>query len=520
MKILFSFISFCTFFIYAKIIPSDYIISLNDSNFDEALENYKNIFIEFYVTYCNYCLSFYNNFEEASKLFENKNITFVKVNLEENLNLIKRYNIDYYPYYLLIKKNENFKRIYKRSYTKNEFELFVKKHLYNSVYYLSSFEIFEKYNSNNIPSIIYFLNSKAKNENFQIYNNYSLSEDKYNFFSILKSKENLNNFNITNKNISNELILIKKNFDNFNDEIIINTSLTYDYLFNLIRTYAIPNIIKFDDESRKLIFVEKKPGLILFRDPGNFKIKDKTEEILQKICKEIKSYLQCIISGLMNQDEPKLIEFLGINYSDFPIFFILDTRTNFSFYKFEINDNFNYFSLKNFIDKWYKNLLKENIKSEKIDKFISKDYPIIKLVGNNFEKEIKYNKHEKEDFVVLFYKNSCVKCQSFYSVYEKIAFKYYFKVNKHLKFFKIDIELNDLPNDYYIEKVPFVYFYKANDLNYIKLNYNDVLYEKDLDEFILKYSSFNLKDVTQSEINCINHYEEHPDEKNKKEEDL
>ena len=185
MKIVFSFFSFCTFFIFSKIIPSDYIISLNDNNFDEALENYKNIFIEFYVTYCNYCLSFYNNFEEASKLFENENITFVKVNLEENLNLIKRYNIDYYPYYLLIKKNENFKRIYKRSYTKNEFELFVKKHLYNSVYHLSSFEIFEKYNSNNIPSIIYFLNSKAKNENFQIYNNYSLSEDKYNFFSIL-----------------------------------------------------------------------------------------------------------------------------------------------------------------------------------------------------------------------------------------------------------------------------------------------------------------------------------------------
>ena len=119
----------------------------------------------------------------------------MKVNLEENLNLIKRYNIDYYPYYLLIKKNENFKRIYKRSYTKNEFELFVKKHLYNSVYYLSSFEIFEKYNSNNIPSIIYFLNSKAKNENFQIYNNYSLSEDKYNFFSFLLNKENTIYFN-------------------------------------------------------------------------------------------------------------------------------------------------------------------------------------------------------------------------------------------------------------------------------------------------------------------------------------
>ena len=75
MKILFSFISFCSFFIYAKIIPSDYIISLNDNNFDEALENDQDIFIEFYVTYCNYCLSFYNNFEEASKLFENENIT-------------------------------------------------------------------------------------------------------------------------------------------------------------------------------------------------------------------------------------------------------------------------------------------------------------------------------------------------------------------------------------------------------------------------------------------------------------
>ena len=102
-------------FITSNIIPSDYIISLDDNNFEEGFLNYTNLFIEFYITFCKYCVSFYKNFEEASKLF-NDNITFVKVNLEKNPKLVKQFNIDYDPYYLLLKKDENFSRIYKSQY--------------------------------------------------------------------------------------------------------------------------------------------------------------------------------------------------------------------------------------------------------------------------------------------------------------------------------------------------------------------------------------------------------------------
>ena len=118
-------LSFLLSLTYSNIIPSDYIISLNDNNFEEVFSNYKNLFIEFYVTYCTYCISFYKNFEETSKLFNNENITFVKVNLEKNEKLIKKFKIDYDPYYLLLKKDENFSRIYKGPYNIKEFEFFI-----------------------------------------------------------------------------------------------------------------------------------------------------------------------------------------------------------------------------------------------------------------------------------------------------------------------------------------------------------------------------------------------------------
>ena len=514
-------LSFLLSLTYSNIIPSDYIISLNDNNFEEAFSNYKNLFIEFYVTYCTYCISFYKNFEETSKLFNNENITFVKVNLEKNEKLIKKFKIDYDPYYLLLKKDENFSRIYKGPYNIKEFEFFIRKHLYNSVFEIKKIEEFEKYFSNKNPSIIYLKNDNVNNENFEIYNNFSLSEDKYHFFSLIKSNESLNYFNITkeNQNLKEDLILIIKNFDNFHDEIIIKKSpiITYKFLFNLIRTYAYPNIIKFNDQSKQLIFNDKKPSLILFKYTN---LNNKSEENFKKICSEIKKNIQCIISGLMSQDEPKLGDLIGITNSDLPIFFIIDTRVNITLYKFEIKNNeFDYFLLKNFINKFINNTLEKYIRSEKFDEKYFYQEPIFKLIGNNFEKEIKYNNHSNEDYVVLFFKNSCIKCQMFYSIYQKIAFKYSLRVNKHIKFFKIDIQLNDLPNDYYIEKIPFVYFYKAGSNNYIKLNYDEVLYEKDLNDFILKYTSFPLKEVTMDEIKLMMYKENHPD-KNDLNEDL
>ena len=61
-------LSFLLSFTYSNNIPSDYIISLDDNNFEEAFLNYKNLFIEFYITYCKYCASYYKNFEKSSKL--------------------------------------------------------------------------------------------------------------------------------------------------------------------------------------------------------------------------------------------------------------------------------------------------------------------------------------------------------------------------------------------------------------------------------------------------------------------
>ena len=64
----------------------------------------------------------------------------------------------------------------------------------------------------------------------------------------------------------------------------------------------------------------------------------------------------------MSQDEPKLGDLIGITNSDLPIFFIIDTRINITLYKFEIKNNqFDYFLLKNFVNKFIKevkNLMK------------------------------------------------------------------------------------------------------------------------------------------------------------------
>ena len=92
--------------------PSDIIPSLTDETFDYALSTHSVLFIEFYISWCTYCPSFYTQFEGAAQL--HPDISFFKVNLEQNNKLSTRYSIDAYPTYLLIiKNNTKFKSLTK-----------------------------------------------------------------------------------------------------------------------------------------------------------------------------------------------------------------------------------------------------------------------------------------------------------------------------------------------------------------------------------------------------------------------
>lgn len=78
---------------------------INQAEFDSVvLGSKKPVFIDFWATWCGPCRMLSPIVEELSK--EHPEVLFVKVNVDENMNLAVEYNINAIPALMVIKDGE------------------------------------------------------------------------------------------------------------------------------------------------------------------------------------------------------------------------------------------------------------------------------------------------------------------------------------------------------------------------------------------------------------------------------
>lgn len=486
--------------------PSDLLPFLTDKTFDSALDEHSFIFVEFYISWCSYCSPFYEQFDLSSK--SNPSIPYFKVDLQSNPNLSIRFSIESYPTYLLVLKNHTklnptesnrFFR-FRGPYIEKDFNRWIAKKTVSPFEYVPSLQVLiDEYQNKKIPSLIYFskknysisdidINKDDKEDSsINAFAKFAYLEDKYHFGFMILNDEVSSQLNISN-NDNNDTIAIFKSFDNKMSKISFS-SINLKEIDKFVMNNAHPYVMEFNDESRELIFSKLKPGLILIRDPGNL-TNTKYENEVKKVAGDIQSKLQVVICGLMNRDEPRLIDFLGISLEDTPVLYIFDTRE--SFRKFKLNKEINEKNIIEFIEKWEKNQLEEDIQSEKEPN--ENKGPVMKLVGTTFKQMIDDDEYDR---IVKFYSPVCEYCQKFKPIYEKIAKKYVNEnINKHLKVYEIDITKNEIGN-ISVRKIPSVKMWKAKNkkLNPIELEYEGELTENKFEAFLLAKTKYELTEV-------------------------
>ena len=484
--------------------PSELLNSLNDKTFDAALEEHSFIFVEFYISWCSYCSPFYEQFDLSSKA--NPSVPYYKVDLEPNPNLSIRFSIESYPTYLLVIKNHTklnptesnrfFK--FRGPYIEKDFNRWIAKKTVSPLEYVSSLKVLsDEYENKKIPSLIYFSKTNYTLEDIDInkddkedssinaFAKFAYLDDRYHFGFMLLTDEVSSQLNISN---SNDTIVIFKQFDNKISKISFS-SINITQIDKFVIDNAHPYVMEFNDESRELIFNKQKPGLILIRDPANL-TNTQYENEVKKVAGAIQPKLQTVICGLMNRDEPRLIDFLGIGLEDTPVLYIFDTRD--SFRKFKLSKRINEENIIEFISQWEKNQLEEDIQSEKEP--VENKGAVMKLVGTTFKKMVDDDEYDR---VVKFYSPVCEYCQKFKPIYEKIAKKYVnANVNKHLKIYEIDITKNDIGN-ISVRKIPSVKMWKAKNkkLNPLELEYEGELTENKFEAFLLAKTKYELTEV-------------------------
>ena len=95
------------------------ILVLNEDNFDRTVLSYPKIMVEFYTTSCIVCINFVPEYERAANEVRllGLDITFAKVNLDMNVGLKLRFDINTYPRLILWDNSKGYssaKRYFKK----------------------------------------------------------------------------------------------------------------------------------------------------------------------------------------------------------------------------------------------------------------------------------------------------------------------------------------------------------------------------------------------------------------------
>jgi len=79
--------------------PPSFVTVLDESNFDNiALDNNKNVLVEFYAPWCGHCKKLIPIYEKLAQVFESdSNVVIAKVDATENQQLAAKYEVQGYP---------------------------------------------------------------------------------------------------------------------------------------------------------------------------------------------------------------------------------------------------------------------------------------------------------------------------------------------------------------------------------------------------------------------------------------
>ena len=469
------------------------ILILTTSTIEEAFNQYHNLAIIFFSYHS------YNNplFSEVKKIVKSKlindfNLTFGKIN-GEHYNLIsKKYNISEFPKIVLFSNGVK-KDIYKGNIDKDSIIEWFYKRLKSPIYLIESINDINKYQNNNKFNYIYF----GQNENnINIYKNFSLTQNIK--FGLCHNSSIIKKYGL----IQPESAVFYKPFDE--PPYVITKNITFENLEKIILENSHPFIYKDTKELYYISLNKSEPAFFFLRNSSDVKV-DKYDEIIRKKVMKYKGKIKFCKSDINENftqyvlNESKIFLYEG----NFPTALILDYDNNINRWDFnDFFENFNETNLDLFIKYWIEKKLKFlKLKSEEVPGKQERG-KVFKVVHKTFKRDVLDN---ILNVFVKFYLPNDTLCKEIEPLYEDLAKK--LKVNGNIRIAEYNLEKNHF-NYIKIEHYPTFILFRAgfkgkNEL----LEYKGENKVYDMMYFVLTNQAFP----------SLNKKKEKIEEKNKKE---
>jgi len=448
-------------FIFASIAEEEGVLVLTDSNFSDAIEEHKQILIEFYAPWCGHCKSLAPEYAKAAKALADAPVKLAKVDATANNQLAKSFEIKGFPTLKYFKNGKP--SDYNGGRTESEIVAWLSKKIGPAVTVIKDEEALLKFQEAHEAFALGIFDA-ADSESAKKFASVASADDSHAFAVTTDAgvREKLGT--------SGDAVVVLKSFDDLRSDLALTDATTEDEIVEFVSANTVPLIQIFTPESSKKIFGSKiQKHLLFFTKHGS----SHHEPILSTYRAAAAQFKGKVLFVNVPTSEKKILEFFDLTEDNVPATILADLGAESGIKKYIFSGEHNTDAVVEYLTSFFAGKLLPTLKSEDAEPEDTTG-DVVVLRGKTFADLVLNN---DKDVFVEFYAPWCGHCKKLAPTWEELGETMKGKV----VIAKMDTTANeiDIPG-VSVKGFPTLYFFKGTDKS------NPVRYEgqRELDEFV------------------------------------
>lgn len=431
------------------------ILVLTGKNFQQALDHYDNVLVEFYAPWCGHCKAFAPDYVKIASILKDKgqNVACAKVDAPDEQELIEKYDIEGFPTLKLFRKDKK-PDAYKGFRSVDVLVDWVTRKIGPAALTLEDDGSAQKFKDSADVAVIAYIKDTKSNESLTFLD----VADQYDDFKFaFVQKEDV----ATKLGFTKEGIKMFKKFDE--GEVDYDGDLKSSVEFKrFIQANSLPLVVTFDQKNAQKIFGgDIKSHNLLFLSLSDAKTADILVEF-KKSAKEFKTKVLFVLIDSDQDEHERIIEYFGLKKDELPGLRFIKLQEEMTKYKYPHDE-----LVADKITEFVAGVLEGKIKPHLLSQELPADWdknPVKVLVGTNFD-DVVFDK--TKNVLVEFYAPWCGHCKALSPIYDQLGEK--FKDDDNIVIAKMDAASNELEHTR-VNSYPTIKLYKKETNEAVEYN--------------------------------------------------
>ncbi|XP_038633011.1 protein disulfide-isomerase [Scyliorhinus canicula] len=415
----------------ADIPVEDEVLVLKKDNFEEALEKYQHLLVEFYAPWCGHCKALAPEYAKAAAKLkeEGSQIRLAKVDATEESDLAQMFAVRGYPTIKFFKNGDKSSpKDYSAGRQHEDIVNWLNKRMGPAADTITEADAAEKLVESSEVVIIGFFKD-VEGSDAKIFLQAAEAFDEVPFG--IASQADL----FTKYDVKQDGVVLFKKFDEGRNTY--DGELTKENIIEFIKSNQLPLVIEFTEQSAPKIFGGEIKTHVLMFIPKSSTTFENNLTNFKKAAGSFRGKILFIYIDSEVEDNQRVLEFFGLKKEECPAIRLITLEEEMTKYKPESED-ITVDNVKAFCNQFLEGKLKPHLMSQDVPEDWDKSAVKV-LVGKNFE-EVAFD--ETKDVFIEFYAPWCGHCKQLAPIWESLGEKY--KDNDKIVIGKMDATANEI----------------------------------------------------------------------------